>query len=127
MTSWNVSVACIQLAGRWTRFICARREGFDNISLDLMMWLPQQTLAHWLESVDQLIALGPDHASMYLLELYPNAPLRDAMARGQWSLAPEDDAAEMYVSGPRAGWTPQAMCSMKYPMWRVPAAIRGTI
>jgi len=80
-------------------FHLARREGFDNISLDLMMWLPQQTLAHWLGSVDQLIDLGPDHASMYLLELYPNAPLRDAMARGQWSMAPEDDAAEMYVSG----------------------------
>jgi oxygen-independent coproporphyrinogen-3 oxidase len=80
-------------------FHLARREGFDNISLDLMMWLPQQTLAHWLESVDQLIALGPDHASMYLLEIYPNAPLRDAMARGRWSVAPEDDAAEMYLSG----------------------------
>ena len=36
---------------------------------------------------------------MYLLELYPNAPLRDAMARAQWSLAPEDDAADMYMSG----------------------------
>jgi oxygen-independent coproporphyrinogen-3 oxidase len=80
-------------------FRMARREGFDNISLDLMMWLPQQTLVHWLESVDRLIALGPDHASMYLLEIYPNAPLRDAMARGQWSVAPDDDAAEMYMSG----------------------------
>ena len=45
-----------------------------------------------------LIALGPDHASMYMLEIYPNAPLRDAMARGRWSLAPDDDAAEMYLS-----------------------------
>ena len=36
---------------------------------------------------------------MYLLEIYPNAPLRDAMARGKWSLAPDDDAAEMYLSG----------------------------
>ena len=36
---------------------------------------------------------------MYLLEIYPNAPLRDAMARGAWSVAPEDDAAEMYLSG----------------------------
>ena len=80
-------------------FGMARAAGFDNISLDLMMWLPQQTVAHWLESVDALIALGPDHASMYLLELYPNAPLRDAMARGPWSVAPEDDAAEMYLSG----------------------------
>ena len=80
-------------------FRMARAAGFDNISLDLMMWLPQQTIAQWLESIDALIALGPEHASMYLLELYPNAPLRDAMARGQWSLAPEDDAADMYLSG----------------------------
>ena len=80
-------------------FRLARAEGFDNISLDLMMWLPQQTVAEWLESVDSLIALGPDHASFYLLEIYPNAPLRDAMARGQWSVAPDDDAAEMYLSG----------------------------
>jgi oxygen-independent coproporphyrinogen-3 oxidase len=80
-------------------FFMARSAGFDNISLDLMMWLPQQTVAQWLESVDALIDVGPDHASMYLLELYPNAPLRDAMARGAWALAAEDDAAEMYLAG----------------------------
>ena len=75
----------------------ARGAGFDNVSLDLMMWLPQQTVEAWLESVDALIALGPDHASLYMLEIYPNAPLRDAMARGQWSVAPDDDVAEMYL------------------------------
>jgi oxygen-independent coproporphyrinogen-3 oxidase len=75
----------------------AREAGFYNISLDLMMWLPQQTIPQWLESVNALIALAPDHASLYILELYPNAPLRDAMARGQWSLAPDDDAADMYL------------------------------
>ena len=80
-------------------FRAARDAGFDNVSLDLMMWLPQQSVPQWLESVDALIELGPEHASMYLLEIYPNAPLRDAMARGAWSLAPEDDAAEMYLSG----------------------------
>ena len=78
-------------------FAMARRAGFDNISLDLMMWLPQQTIPQWLESVDALIELAPDHASLYILELYPNAPLREAMARGQWSLAPDDDAADMYL------------------------------
>jgi oxygen-independent coproporphyrinogen-3 oxidase len=78
-------------------FQLARRAGFDNISLDLMMWLPQQTIPQWLESVDRLIALAPEHASLYILELYPNAPLREAMARGQWSLAPDDDAADMYL------------------------------
>ena len=78
-------------------FAEARRAGFDNISLDLMMWLPQQSVAEWLESVEALIDVGPDHASLYLLEIYPNAPLRDAMARGRWSLAPDDDAADMYL------------------------------
>ena len=61
------------------------------------MWLPQQSVEQWLSSVDALVALGPDHASLYLLEIYPNAPLRDAMARSKWSLAPDDDAAEMYL------------------------------
>jgi oxygen-independent coproporphyrinogen-3 oxidase len=77
----------------------ARAAGFDNLSLDLMMWLPQQSVAQWVESVDALIALNPDHASLYLLELYPNAPLRDEMARARWSLAPDDDAADMYLQG----------------------------
>jgi oxygen-independent coproporphyrinogen-3 oxidase len=48
--------------------------------------------------VEALIEAGPDHASLYLLELYPNAPLRDEMARAGWSLAPDDDAAEMYLT-----------------------------
>jgi oxygen-independent coproporphyrinogen-3 oxidase len=77
----------------------ARAAGFDNLSLDLMMWLPQQSVAQWLESVDALVRVRPEHASMYMLEVYPNAPLRDAMVRGQWSVAPDDDAADMYEEG----------------------------
>lgn len=76
----------------------ARAAGFDNLSLDLMMWLPEQQLTEWLESVDAAIALAPEHLSMYLLEIYPNAPLRDEMVRAQWSQAPDDDAAVMYLT-----------------------------
>ncbi|PYR73299.1 MAG: coproporphyrinogen III oxidase [Acidobacteria bacterium] len=77
----------------------ARAAGFENVSLDLMMWLPEQRVADWLANLDALIEADPDHASLYLLELYPNAPLRDEMARAQWSQAPDEDAAEMYVRG----------------------------
>ena len=77
----------------------ARAAGFDNLSLDLMMWLPGQSTADWLSNVDALIDLEPDHASLYLLEIYPNAPLRDEMARAGWSVAPDDAAAEMYMEG----------------------------
>src|SRR5262249_54326884 len=75
----------------------ARGAGFDNVSLDLMMWLPQQAGSEWLESVDAAIALAPEHLSLYLLELYPNAPLKDEMARARWSQAPDEDAAAMYL------------------------------
>ena len=49
----------------------ARAAGFDNISLDLMMWLPAQRVEDWLSSVDAAIALGPENLSLYLLEVYP--------------------------------------------------------
>ena len=75
----------------------ARAAGFRNVSLDLMMWLPGQSVSQWLANVDALIAAEPDHASLYLLELYPNAPLKEDMARAGWSLAPDEDAAEMYL------------------------------
>jgi oxygen-independent coproporphyrinogen-3 oxidase len=100
-------------------FGLARAAGFDNVSLDLMMWLPGQTVGQWLESVDALVALGPDHASMYMLEIYPNAPLRDAMARGRWSLAPDDEVAEMYLSGldrmDRAGYEQYEISNVARP------------
>ena len=76
----------------------ARAAGFDNISLDLMMWLPEQSVPEWIDSVDQAIALAPDHMSLYLLELYPNAPIKEEMARARWSQAPDEAAAAMYLT-----------------------------
>ncbi len=76
----------------------ARAAGFDNISIDLMMWLPEQRVEEWLASIDAAIDVAPDHMSLYLLEVYPNAPLKEEMARARWSQAPDDDAAAMYVA-----------------------------
>ena len=75
-----------------------RAAGFDNLSLDLMMWLPEQGVSDWAETIDGAIALEPDHLSLYLLEVYPNAPLKEEMARAQWSQAPDEDAATMYLT-----------------------------
>jgi oxygen-independent coproporphyrinogen-3 oxidase len=78
-------------------FAEARNAAFDNVSLDLMMWLPGQQPEQWLESVDRATALRPDHMSLYMLEVYPNAPLRDEMARARWSQAPDEDVEVMYL------------------------------
>ena len=34
-------------------FGLARAAGFDDISVDLMVWLPEQTVGHWIESVER--------------------------------------------------------------------------
>ena len=73
-----------------------RAAGCD-VSADLMLWLPAQSRADCAASVAELLDLCPGHVSFYLLELYPNAPLREDMARAGWSQAPDDDAAEMYL------------------------------
>lgn len=77
----------------------ARAAGFENLSFDLMLWLPGQSFSSWLRTVDEAVALAPDHLSLYLLELYPNAPLKEAMAREPWAQAPDDEAADMYLAG----------------------------
>ena len=75
----------------------AQSIGFASVSFDLMLWLPQQSRETWRNTVYEAIELRPDHLSLYLLELYPNAPLKEDMARSGWSQAPDDDAAEMYL------------------------------
>jgi oxygen-independent coproporphyrinogen III oxidase len=97
----------------------ARSAGYDNLSLDLMMWLPEQRVSEWLESVEALVDCAPEHASLYLLEVYPNAPLRDEMARAAWSLAPDDDAADMYLEAmsrlERAGYAQYEISNVARP------------
>jgi oxygen-independent coproporphyrinogen-3 oxidase len=76
----------------------ARAAGFDNISIDLMMWLPGQDVAQWLASVDAAVAVDADHLSLYILEVYPHLPLKQEIDRHGWTQQPDDGAAEMYES-----------------------------
>ena len=96
-----------------------RSAGIGNVSLDLMLWLPQQRLEDWQATIDSLIDLSPDHASLYLLELYPNAPLKETMARERWSLAPDDDAAEMYL------WALERLDEAGYAQYEIANVARG--
>ena len=50
----------------------AQDAGYDNINLDLMYALPDQTLEGALADVEQAIALAPAHVSHYQLTLEPN-------------------------------------------------------
>lgn len=77
----------------------AREAGLENVSVDLMLWLPGQTVDEWLESVAIVLTLAVDHVSLYMLEVYPQAPLRQAMARAGVTQPGDEVAAEMYERG----------------------------
>jgi oxygen-independent coproporphyrinogen-3 oxidase len=74
----------------------ARAAGFANLSLDLIYGIPGQTLDTWEESLTRVLALEPDHLSLYALTLEHGTPLRREVRSGRVP-APDDDlAAEMY-------------------------------
>jgi len=58
----------------WSAIQVAQRAGFDNINLDLMFGLPQQTLAQALADVERALEAEPQHISHYQLTLEPNTP-----------------------------------------------------
>ncbi len=53
-------------------FASARQAGFDNINLDLMYGLPDQSVPQAVADLQQAIALKPEHVSHYQLTIEPN-------------------------------------------------------
>ena len=73
----------------------ARDAGFDNISLDLIYGLPDQTMESWKKSVEALLKLNPEHLSCYGLKLEQGTPLYER--REQEQMADDDTQADMYL------------------------------
>ena len=72
----------------------ARAAGFDNLSLDLIYGLPEQTMTRWQANLDAALALAPEHLSCYGLKVEEGTPL---FARRERFTLPDDDAqADMY-------------------------------
>ncbi|HVZ79308.1 MAG TPA: radical SAM family heme chaperone HemW [bacterium] len=74
----------------------ARSAGFGNINLDLMFGLSGQTLEMFQNSIEKTLALGPDHLSLYALQVEPGTPLAQAVAEGL-PLPSEDLVADEYA------------------------------
>lgn len=52
----------------------ARKAGFTNINVDLIAGLPEQTEAQFIEGLKRVIALGPEHLSVYALQVEEGTP-----------------------------------------------------
>src|SRR5438105_1042237 len=81
--------------------VCLRRTGITNINVDLIAGLPQQTGESWNESLEQAIATGVPHMSVYMLEVDEDSRLgRELIAGGtryHAHFVPDDNAtADFY-------------------------------
>ena len=78
-----------------------RESGIRNISFDLIAGLPHQTKESWRQSLEELAALVPEHASVYLLEIDEGSRLGKGLLQGggkysAGAVPSEDEMAEFY-------------------------------
>jgi putative oxygen-independent coproporphyrinogen III oxidase len=73
-----------------------RQRGCQNISLDLISGLPQQTLEQWDDSLTQAIALTPNHLSAYDLVVEPGTVFAKRYVPGNQPLPGDHLTAQMY-------------------------------
>jgi oxygen-independent coproporphyrinogen-3 oxidase len=74
----------------------ARKAGFDNLNLDLIFGLPDQTIKAWLMSLAAALALQPEHLSLYALTLEHGTPMQHKVEHGLLPELDADTAADMY-------------------------------
>ncbi|MBQ8203062.1 MAG: radical SAM family heme chaperone HemW [Clostridia bacterium] len=72
----------------------AREEGFDNISLDLMLCLPDSNIGTLKNSLDYITALEPEHISAYMLKVEENTLFAK---REDLNLPDEEEEARQYL------------------------------
>jgi len=77
-------------------FQAARQAGFDNVNLDLMYGLPNQSIDQWRKTLDSLTSLEPEHISLYALTLEEGTPMYRWAEEGKIPEPDPDLAADMY-------------------------------
>ncbi len=80
----------------WEEFLesydLARQAGFDNINVDLMSGIPDQTLASWQKTLSRVLELAPEHVSAYSLIVEEGTPF----AQRKLNLPEEEEERRMY-------------------------------
>ncbi len=70
----------------------SRKAGFENITVDLMFGLPEQTILKWKETIDYAVRLDINHISAYCLKIEEGTPFYDM----ELNLPSDDESREMY-------------------------------
>jgi oxygen-independent coproporphyrinogen-3 oxidase len=82
-------------------FSTARDAGFANINLDLIYGPPNQSLEQWKYTMEEALALQPEHISTYGLTLEEGTIFYESKEAGRFSLPDEVQQSGMYLLAQR--------------------------
>ena len=74
----------------------AKKVGFDNINVDLMIALPNQTIKDIKESLEKIVDLNPNHISVYSLIIEEGTLLEKQINDGKLKLPSDEEERKMY-------------------------------
>lgn len=74
----------------------AKKVGFENINVDLMLGLPNQSIQDLKESLQEIIELSPNHISVYSLIVEEETPIAKFLEEGKLELPEEELERQMY-------------------------------
>ena len=75
----------------------ARKIGFNNINVDLMLALPEQTMVELIDGVGRVVNLNPEHVSIYSLILEEGTKLyKEVEEENKYELPDDDLERKMY-------------------------------
>lgn len=75
---------------------CAQKMGFDNISIDLIYGLPNQTMEGWMQNLKEAVGLNVQHISAYSLTFEDGSMLTKMRDRGEIKEVDEEVSFEMF-------------------------------
>lgn len=77
-------------------FLLAKKVGFNNINVDLMFGLPNQSLNEWEETLREIISLEPAHISAYSLIIEEGTAFYNLYENDKLKLPTEEEERKMY-------------------------------
>ncbi|EHK2399268.1 TPA: oxygen-independent coproporphyrinogen III oxidase [Clostridium perfringens] len=77
-------------------FLLAKKVGFNNINVDLMFGLPNQSLNEWEETLREIISLEPAHISAYSLIIEEGTTFYNLYENDKLKLPTEEEERKMY-------------------------------
>jgi putative oxygen-independent coproporphyrinogen III oxidase len=91
----------------------ARRAGLQRLNVDLIYGTPGESLDDWRATLEDALALGPDHVSAYALTVESGTPLGRMVAEGRRAAPDDDDQADKYAM------TDDALARAGFPWYEI--------